>query len=329
MQATDHAVITSTPVAASLAGSFGVGAVSLALGEAVAMNGIHNTVSAVVDGSTVLASSSAVKVGASEESSITATPTAVSASISVGAVSVALGGAVTVAKNTISNVVDAAVVNGSSRHRRRGRDQQRRLGEDQDDVDGGHALRGGRRRLGLARGRRRARHELRHRQRHGARRQLHRLVDEREGRDDVHRHDRRDRDGVSVAISAGLGAGTIASRRRRDHEQRGHDGRLDRPREPGAKGVVASTGDVEITARDTSTITSTPTVASVAVSIGAGSFAVAVGVAIAVNNVGNSVTAKVDGSRVAAPLGAVKVTADEKATITAKPTAVSVSLGVG
>src|SRR5205823_1126711 len=114
VQATDHAVITSTPVAASLAGSFGVGAVTLALGEAVAINGIHNTVSAVVDNSTVLAGSSAVKVAASEESSITATPTAVSASISVGGLSVALGGAVTVAKNTIGNAVDAAVVNGSS-----------------------------------------------------------------------------------------------------------------------------------------------------------------------------------------------------------------------
>src|SRR5262249_62113712 len=86
-----------------------------------------------------------------------------------------------------------------------------------------------------------------------------------------------------------------------------------------AKGVFASTGDVEISATDTSIINSVPTTAAVAASVGAGSFDIAVGAAVAVNNVGNQVTAKVDGSRVAATMGAVRITPPHAPPITPPP----------
>src|SRR5262249_22377627 len=117
--------------------------------------------------------------------------------------------------------------------------------------------------------------------------------------------------GVSVAVAAGSGAGAIALGGWRPT----HNGNMplgapvlaspDRANVE-AKGVFASTGDVEISATDTSTINSVPTTAAVAASVGAGSFDIAVGAAVAVNNVGNQGTAKGDGSPGAATLGAVR-----------------------
>ena len=110
LQATDTSSIEAVTGAASLAVSFGgTGAVSLAVGVAIANNEIGNDVAAYLENANNVTTTGALSATASEDASIDAKTFAAAAAVALSEGSFAAAVGVLTATNTLTNTVDAYI----------------------------------------------------------------------------------------------------------------------------------------------------------------------------------------------------------------------------
>ena len=105
--ADDLSTITADTAAASLAGSFGLGGLSVAIGVAVATNTVDNDVQAYIADADVTATTGDIEILATEDASIDAVSVAAALAVSVTAIGGGLAGAGAVADNIIGGKVAA------------------------------------------------------------------------------------------------------------------------------------------------------------------------------------------------------------------------------